>query len=177
MNRRGLVVAGVGAAALAGGLAVRLAVERSGAELEAQADLWHQRWPTPQGGELAMTTLRGRPLMINFWATWCPPCVRELPALDRLQREQGPTGWQVLALAVDGAAPVQRFLERTPLALPIVLAGAAGLDWSRRLGNEGGGLPYTVAFSAAGAVLWRHVGEISEAELRRRAVFSTTPPK
>ena len=56
-------------------------------------------------------------------------------------------------------------------------AGAAGLDWSRRLGNDGGGLPYTVAFSAAGAVLWRHVGEISEVELRRRTVFSTTPPK
>ncbi len=174
MKRRGWLFAGAGAAALAIGARWRW-TQDSAPSNRADAELWVQRWPTPDGAGFAMTSLRGRPLVMNFWATWCPPCVRELPMLDRFHRDTASHGWQVLALAVDEAGPVRQFLQRTPLTLPIALAGAAGLDWSQRLGNTGGGLPFTVALNARGEVVQRKIGEIGEEELRRWAAFSTTP--
>ena len=104
----------------------------------------------PDGGELALGSLRGRPLVLNFWATWCPPCVEEMPMLDRFQREQQRGGWQVVGLAVDSAAPVREFLARHPVGFPIGLAGMQGVELSRALGNTRGALPFSVVFDARG---------------------------
>jgi len=135
----------------------------------ATAGLWDQRWPQPDGGELAMTALRGRPLVLNFWATWCAPCVRELPQLDRFQRDFAPQGWQVLGLAIDRAEPVREFLRKMPLGLRVGLAGTAGLELTRRLGNAAGGLPFTVLFGADGLPFQRKIGETSYDELAQWA--------
>jgi thiol-disulfide isomerase/thioredoxin len=132
---------------------------------QATAGLWDTRWPQPDGGELALARLRGRPLVLNFWATWCPPCVRELPQLDRFRRDFAPQGWQVLGLAVDQAAPVREFLRRMPLGLLVGLAGPGGIELTRRLGNDAGGLPFTVVFGRDGLPVQRKIGETSYAEL------------
>jgi thiol-disulfide isomerase/thioredoxin len=120
---------------------------------------WPLEFDTPDGQRVAMASLRGKPLVLNFWATWCPPCVREMPALDRFAREHGDKGWQVLGLAADSAAPVRKFLAVTPVGFPIVLAGFEGIELSRRLGNASGGLPFTVIFGRDGRLLHRHIGE------------------
>ena len=82
-----------------------------------------------------MATLRGQPLVLNFWATWCPPCVKEMPEIDRFQREFAARGWQVLGLAVDRPQPVREFLARTPVGYTIAMAGLEGTELSRQLGN------------------------------------------
>lgn len=165
MNRRHWLAGGVGLAAAVGGAAWYQSRGGS-ADPALEAQVWALRFPRPEGGELALAALRGRPLLINFWATWCPPCVRELPLLDRFVQGQGAGGWQVVGIAVDGPTPVREFLRRTPLGFPVGLAGLEGTTLVRQLGNPGGGLPFSVALDRAGRLRERHLGELSESILR-----------
>ena len=128
---------------------------------EVPAGLWQQSFPTPEGGVLDLQALRGQPLVLNFWATWCPPCVAELPLLSSFSRENAANGWQVLGIAVDQAAAVRAFLDRVPVAFPVVLAPQGGIALSRSLGNLAGGLPFTVVFGADGQVRHRKMGQIT----------------
>lgn len=114
-----------------------------------------------------MADFRGRPLMLNFWATWCPPCVEEMPLLDAFYRQRQAQGWQVLGLAVDQVPAVQQFLQRVSVSFPIAMAGLPGVDLSRALGNTTGGLPFTVVFSPEGEVAHRQIGKLSAADLDR----------
>ena len=157
--RRTLMAAGVAAVAAAAGAGGYLLQRRTATADTASAELWALDFETPGPNRLAMASLRGQPLVLNFWATWCPPCVREMPALDRFHREHRAKGWQVLGLAADNAEAVRRFLTDTPVGFSIALTGFAGIDLSRRLGNGSGGLPFTVLYGREGQVLQRHVGE------------------
>lgn len=157
--RRTLITAGVAAIAAAAGAAGYLWQRRADPADAANAELWALDFETPGPDRLAMASLHGQPLVLNFWATWCPPCVREMPALDRFYRDHRTKGWQVLGLAADNVEAVRKFLADTPVAFPIALAGFAGIDLSRRLGNLSGGLPFTVIYGGEGQVLQRHIGE------------------
>jgi thiol-disulfide isomerase/thioredoxin len=134
------------------------------------ADLWEARFARPEGGELALSDFRGRWLLINFWATWCAPCIKELPDLNafaQAQNTRGTGAWQVLGLAIDGPTPVRQFLTRfkPPLTFPMGLAGLNGTEWARKLGNSGGGLPFTVVVNPQGQLVWRKRGETTRPEL------------
>jgi thiol-disulfide isomerase/thioredoxin len=131
--------------------------------------LWRLSFDTPHAGPLAMQALRGRPLLLNFWATWCPPCVEEMPMIDRFFQENAANGWQVLGLAVDQPSAVRSFLQKTPVTYPIAMAGLGGTELGRSLGNLAGGLPFTVVLGAAGAVLHRKMGRVSPADLQQWA--------
>jgi thiol-disulfide isomerase/thioredoxin len=123
------------------------------------------QWDTPQGGRVAMESFRGRPLLINFWATWCTPCVEELPLINDFYRQNKANGWQVLALAVDRLAPVQSFMQKLPLDFPVGMAGATGTELGRGLGNLAGGLPFSVVLSGGGLVLQRKLGRLTHEDL------------
>jgi len=131
----------------------------------AVAALWALSFETPAGEKLAMQSLRGRPLLINFWATWCPPCIEELPLLDAFYKENAAKGWQVLGLAVDKIAPVRDFLGRQALTFPVALAGMEGVSLSKSLGNVSGGLPFSVVLGADGAIRNRKIGKVSPSDL------------
>ncbi len=126
---------------------------------------WSMQWDTPDAGKLSMQSLRGRPLLLNFWATWCAPCVEELPLINDFYRQNKEKGWQVLGLAVDKLSPVQSFLKKMPLDFPVGMAGLAGAELGRGLGNVAGGLPYSVVVGAKGAVLYRKMGRLHPADL------------
>lgn len=130
------------------------------------SDLWSQTFDTPSGGKLAMQSLRGRPLLINFWATWCPPCVEELPLLERFYSQNKANGAQIVGLAVDKAEAVRPFLQKMPLTFPIGLAGMSGIALSKSWGNLVGGLPFSVMLAADGHVMQRKMGKLSESDLR-----------
>ncbi len=133
------------------------------------SDLWRQTFDTPAGGRLAMQSLRGKPLLINFWATWCPPCVDELPLLERFYNENKANGTQIVGLAADKPAFVRAFLQKMPLSFPLGLVGLPGIALSKSWGNLSGGLPFSVMLSADGSVMQRKMGQLSEDDLRRWA--------
>jgi thiol-disulfide isomerase/thioredoxin len=161
VRRRWLLAGSVAAVGVGAGVGVAL---WQGGTAKPDA-FWSLAFDRPDGTRLALADFRGTPLLLNFWATWCPPCVREMPALDRFARAHAARGWRVLGLAVDKSEPVREFLARTPVSYPIALAGFAGIELTRQLGNDGGGLPFTVVFDRRGGVRERHAGEVRPDQL------------
>lgn len=128
--------------------------------------LWLRTFEDPLGQTVAMAGFRGKPLVMNFWATWCPPCVEELPMLDAFFRDHKASGWQVVGVAVDQPSQVRKFLQRLPLGFPVVMAGLDGTELAKSLGNLSGGLPFTVVLDADGMVMHRKLGKVSDADLK-----------
>ena len=160
----------VAAAALGAGVTAAWIQGRKASEsaiTTAVPDFWALQWTTPDGAPLPMQSFQGRPLLVNFWATWCPPCVEELPLINAFHQENKGNGWQVLGLAVDKAAQVKTFLTKTPLAFPIGMAGLGGTDLSRKLGNVAGGLPFTLAVGSGGGIILRKMGQVTADDLQQ----------
>lgn len=167
VSRRGWLAATVAVvAAVAGaGLAWRRSARQDKALSAVETAFWSQQFQQLDGSMLAAKQFAGHPLVLNFWATWCPPCIEELPLLNAFYKEKSAKGWQVFGLAVDQAGPVKRFLTQTPLAFPVALAGFPGVELSRSLGNLNGGLPFTVVFGEQGQVVYRKLGRLSETDV------------
>jgi thiol-disulfide isomerase/thioredoxin len=113
--------------------------------------------PTAAGTSAALSDFKGKPVIVNLWATWCPPCQRELPLLQRAQREHPDIEFVFLNEGEAGAL-VAAFLATRGLALRNVL-----LDLKGQAGAEygGGALPTTLLFDAQGTLVGTHVGELS----------------
>lgn len=168
MNRRAALVRGIAVAAAATGAGVAWWRARPGPAAPG-AEIWTMQFDQPDGGQLSLSALHGRPLLLNFWATWCAPCVSELPLLDRFHRGQSADGWQVVGLAVDNRGPVQEFLAKRPVSFPIGLAGVGGVELARHLGNGAGALPFTAVFDRRGTLVQRKLGVIEPGDLQRWA--------
>ena len=166
-TRRRLLYGGVAVAAAAAGLGGAWWRERGSSSKGEVLDaaFWAQRFERPEGGELVLANLRGKPLLLNFWATWCPPCVEEMPMIDRFFRENGANGWQVVGLAIDQPSAVRKFLQKTPVSYPLGLAGLQGTELVKSLGNTAGGLPFTLVLTGAGTVAARKMGKLEPADL------------
>lgn len=174
MNRRTMLYGGVAAAASCAGLGAALwknqppdiAPEPAQVGNDGAIDsFWSLSFDTPDGKTLAMSTFRGKPLLVNFWATWCPPCLEELPLLDSFYTTNKGRNWQVLGLAVDQPSAVRKWLQARPLSFPVGMAGFSGTELSKSLGNLVGGLPFSVVFGGSGQLLHRKTGKVSPQDL------------
>jgi thiol-disulfide isomerase/thioredoxin len=157
------------AAASAAQIGAKSDTAASGASLSPAGTFWQAKFTQPNGQVLSLADWRGSPVVLNFWATWCPPCIKEMPEIDRFARGFAKQGGRVLGLAVDNPSAVTAYLARTPVSYAIGLAGFDGTELSRVLGNASGGLPFTVAFNRQGEIAERRLGETSFEELTRWA--------
>ena len=166
-NRRLALYVGAAVAATLAGVAVGLRRRKDGSLSEqATQTLWSAEFDSVTGGTLALSGLKGSPLVLNFWATWCPPCVEEMPLIDAFYREKQSKGWQVVGLAIDQPSRVRSFLNQSAVSYPVGLAGMNGSEFGKILGNTDGSLPFTVVFDAQGQLIFRKIGKLTPEEVK-----------
>jgi hypothetical protein len=166
MPRRHWLLAGVGASAgLAGALYAWQKFQPQGVMDETVQNFWLQEFEKPEGGTLSLQSMRGKPLLVNFWATWCPPCIEELPLIDAFYAANQAKSFQVVGLAVDQPSMVRRYLTQKPLRFPNGLAGFNGTALGQSLGNAQSVLPYSVLFAANGRLLKQKAGKLDQSDL------------
>lgn len=117
------------------------------------------------GREYALSSFKGKPVIMNFWATWCEPCREEMPEISALAAEHPEIA--VLGLAIDEAAAVHEFAESTPVSYPLLIAENEGMPLAEQLGNTKGVLPYTVVISANGQVTHTFFGRVNRQMLQK----------
>jgi len=165
-GRRHWVVAGLGVTAgLAGALMAWQKFQPHAVMDESVQNFWAQSFERPEGGTLSMKELQGKPLLINFWATWCPPCIEELPLIDAFFNQNKAKSLQVVGLAVDQPSMVRRYLSQKPLSFPVGLAGFNGTELGKTLGNTQSVLPFSVIFDAKGGLLAQKAGKLEQSDL------------
>jgi len=104
----------------------------------------------------------GKVLLVNFWATWCPPCKKEMPAFIELQEEYKAQGFEVIGIALDDTESVQNFVDTLGVNYTVMAAEYKGLDLSRKYGNRIGALPFSVFVGRDGKIELTQAGELSK---------------
>ncbi|MDP1611527.1 MAG: TlpA disulfide reductase family protein [Sulfuritalea sp.] len=124
--------------------------------------------PDADGRTQALEQWRGKILVVNYWATWCPPCREEMPGFARLQEKLGTKGVQFVGISIDTAAKVTEFQKQTPVNYPLLIGDAGAIDSSVALGNSSQGLPFTAVIDRHGMVSAIKLGRFPEADLERQ---------
>ena len=127
----------------------------------AVATLMKANLPDTQGQTHVLSEWRGKVLLVNFWATWCPPCVEEMPELVELQNSSEVKNLQIVGIGVDSPSNIQQFTKKYQISYPILMAGMEGTEIARALGNQAGGLPFTVLLDSEGRVRQTYLGRLN----------------
>jgi thiol-disulfide isomerase/thioredoxin len=129
--------------------------------------LFEVKLPDADGVERPLKAWEGKLLVVNFWATWCTPCIDEMPELQQFADEFAAHNVAVIGVGVDEADKIRDFRRQHALRIPLLAAGFDGMELARRLGNPEPVLPYTALISPQGQIVEEHSGRIQPPELRR----------
>ena len=165
ISRRDALLLGAAgaAAAVAGAIAGALALQsRSGA-----AELLAARYPDTDGRVRRLLDWRGSVLLCNLWAPWCAPCREEVPILVAAKQQWAQRGFEVVGIGIDSADKIREFSKTYRVNYPVLVADGRALELSRKLGNQAGGLPYSVFLDRTGSIIQRHLGALKAADLSR----------
>jgi thiol-disulfide isomerase/thioredoxin len=166
-QRRRLILGATAVAALAAGAGVAWwRTQAQAVDAGAVDALFAATYPDADGRPQPLRQWNGKLLVVNFWATWCAPCVEEMPELQRVHDDFRARGVEVIGLGIDTAPKIRAFRDQLGLRFPLLVAAADGTEIARRLGNPMGALPYTVLISTDSRVLHRKLGRVRDAELR-----------
>lgn len=108
---------------------------------------------------------QGQTLLLNFWATWCPPCRKEIPLLIQTQKNQAGNNFQVIGIALEQAGSVRQYAEEIGINYPSLVGSTAVIELGNQLGNRIGALPYSVLVAPNGDILETHMGELTKTQL------------
>lgn len=124
--------------------------------------------PAMNGGKQSIAAWDGKVVVLNFWATWCAPCRREIPLLKTLQEQYGEKGLQVVGVAVDNREAIRDFAERLGVGYPVLYGVEAAMDVAASYGDKQGTLPYTAVIDRDG-----RIHQVFRKELERADIEST----
>lgn len=141
--------------------------EPQAAESSAVNSLLSRSMADVNGNPQPLAQWKGNVLVVNFWATWCAPCVEEMPELSALQAELTPKKIQILGIGIDSPSNIAQFAQKYQISYPIYVSGMEGTDLSRQLGNQAGGLPFTVLIDRDGKVRKSYLGRLKMDELKK----------
>ena len=179
MNKKNVIL--IGAVALAFGvIGAMVAVNRNepapltqvavptadGSPHGAVGALFAQTMNDASGTPQALSKWKGKAMVVNFWAPWCAPCVKEMPELAELATELGKKDIAVIGIGIDSPANIAQFASKFKISYPLYVAGMSGTELARQFGNSAGGLPYTVLIGADGQVRKTYLGQLKFDELR-----------
>ncbi|SPE33683.1 C-type cytochrome biogenesis protein ResA (Thioredoxin) [Burkholderiales bacterium] len=119
------------------------------------------------GHAQSLSQWRGKILVVNFWATWCAPCVAEMPDLDKLQQEYSERNVAIIGIGIENRDRVRQFRDRLGLRMTLLAGGFDSLGLARSFGDDQGVLPYTALLSADGRLLKAHAGALGAGQLRQ----------
>jgi thiol-disulfide isomerase/thioredoxin len=128
---------------------------------------YSQSLPDKSGQLTSFSKWKGKSLIVNFWATWCPPCVQEIPELSALQTETAAKHIQIIGIGIDSSTNINNFASKYTINYPVYVAGINGMELARQFGNQAGGLPFTVLIGADGNIKKIYLGRLKFEELRR----------
>ena len=136
-------------------------------------DLLGQRRPDfrlsdSNGRPVSASDFEGNIWLANFWATWCTPCVEEMPMLSLLQQEYAGKGVKIVGIALDDAERAREFAASMAISYPILVGQADVVITGRRYGNNTGMLPYSVLIDAKGIIRWTHLGPLTRKDLEHQ---------
>jgi len=169
MNRRQwIVIAGVSVLALLAGIFSSQWISKTGLASDPSIKAFFANsWQTPDGKTANSENWREKVLVVNFWASWCPPCVEEMPTLDKISQEYAAKNVLFVGIGIDSPSNIREFLQKTPVSYPIVIGGLEGSNLAKQMGNSQGALPYTVIINPNGKSTFTKLGKISEDELKK----------
>jgi thiol-disulfide isomerase/thioredoxin len=130
-------------------------------------NLFAQSMNDVAGKSQPLAQWKGKPLLVNFWATWCAPCVQEMPELSALAATDGGKHFNVIGIGIDSPSNIAQFVSKVKVTYPLYVAGMSGTDLAREFGNTAGGLPYTVLIGADGQVRKTYLGKLKFEELKK----------
>ncbi|MRW92759.1 redoxin family protein [Duganella sp. FT80W] len=131
------------------------------------AALFKETLPDAKGVATSLAQYKGKAMLVNFWATWCAPCVQEMPELSTLSAGEEGKKLQVIGIGIDSPSNITEFSDKYKITYPVLVAGMSGTDLSRQFGNTQGGLPFTVLIGADGQVKKTYLGKLKFDELRK----------
>ena len=166
LQRRQWLIAAVGATGLAGGAWYALREERDLPGASAVAPMFTLTFDDAHGRPQPLSQWQGRWLLVNFGATWCAPCVEEMPMLQQAAQDYRGRDVAFVGVGIDTAAAIRRFQAELKIDSPLLVAGAGGTDLARLLGNDSGALPYTVLIDPPGRVIRSRLGLLKPDLLR-----------
>jgi len=126
--------------------------------------------PDLSGNAQALEQWRGKILVVNYWATWCPPCREEMPGFARLQEKFAAKGVQFVGISIDTAVKVAEFQQQTSVNYPLLIGDMGAIDSSVALGNSRQALPFTAVIDRHGMISTVKLGRFAEADLERQLV-------
>jgi thiol-disulfide isomerase/thioredoxin len=136
-------------------------------EASATSKLFASSMKDVLGQSQNLSQWKNKPLIVNFWATWCAPCVQEMPELSALQTEIAPRNIQIIGIGIDSATNIAEFASKYKISYPLYVGGLDASELSRQLGNQAGGLPFTLLISRDGKVKKAYLGRLKISELRK----------
>lgn len=132
---------------------------------DAAARLWALKLPDGQGKEQPLAQWRGQVLVVNFWATWCPPCREETPEFARISGEYAAKGVQFVGISLDPAEKVVEFQREFQVPYPLLIGNLEQMELTGDLGNRARALPFTLVLGRDGQVGYVRVGRLPGREL------------